>query len=347
MSNLGFIDLRSDTVTLPTEEMRRAMAEAEVGDDVYGEDPTIQRLERLAAEIMGKEAALFVPSGTMGNQVSVMTHTQRGDEVIMEAESHVYYYEVGAMAVLSGVQARPVPGKRGVMDPDDVRKAIRERNNIHFPRTSLVVLENTHNRGGGKVLPLENVKAISDIAHSNGLSVHMDGARIFNAQVATGIPVSEYAKYADSVMFCLSKGLCAPVGSMVVGSKDFINKARKNRKMLGGGMRQAGVLAAAGIIALTKMVDRLQEDHDNAKLLAQKLQQLGYGVDPEEVETNMVVVNVTPTGKDVHTMEMELRSRGVLANANSPKTLRLVTHYGITKDDVMMAVDAFADIMKH
>ncbi len=347
MSNLGFIDLRSDTVTLPTEEMRRAMAEAEVGDDVYGEDPTIQRLERLAAEIMGKEAALFVPSGTMGNQVSVMTHTQRGDEVIMEAESHVYYYEVGAMAVLSGVQARPVPGRRGVMDPDDVRKAIRERNNIHFPRTSLVVLENTHNRGGGKVLPLDNVKAISDIAHSNGLSVHMDGARIFNAQVASGIPASEYAKYADSVMFCLSKGLCAPVGSMVVGSKDFINKARKNRKMLGGGMRQAGVLAAAGIIALTKMVDRLQEDHDNAKLLAQKLQQLGYGVDPEEVETNMVVVNVTPTGKDVHTMEMELRSRGVLANANSPKTLRLVTHYGITKDDVMMAVDAFADIMKH
>jgi len=344
---LDFIDLRSDTVTLPTEEMRRAMAEAEVGDDVYGEDPTIQRLERLAAEIMGKEAALFVPSGTMGNQVSVMTHTQRGDEVIMEAESHVYYYEVGAMAVLSGVQARPVPGRRGVMDPDDVRKAIRERNNIHFPRTSLVVLENTHNRGGGKVLPLENVKAISDIAHSKGLSVHMDGARIFNAQVATGIPVSEYAKYADSVMFCLSKGLCAPVGSMVVGSKDFINKARKNRKMLGGGMRQAGVLAAAGIIALTKMVDRLQEDHDNAKLLAQKLHQLGYGVDPVEVETNMVVVNVTPTGKDVHTMEMELRSRGVLANANSPKTLCLVTHYGITKDDVMMAVDAFADIMKH
>ncbi|HPO83736.1 MAG TPA: low-specificity L-threonine aldolase [Coprothermobacter proteolyticus] len=347
MSNLGFIDLRSDTVTLPTEEMRRAMAEAEVGDDVYGEDPTIQELESLAAKILGKEAALFVPSGTMGNQVSVMTHTQRGDEVIMEAESHVYYYEVGAMAVLSGVQACPVPGKRGVMDPDDVRRAIRERGNIHFPRTSLVVLENTHNRGGGKVLPLDNVKAISDIAHSNGLSVHMDGARIFNAQVASGIPASEYAKYADSVMFCLSKGLCAPVGSMVVGSKDFINKARKNRKMLGGGMRQAGVLAAAGIIALTKMVDRLQEDHDNAKLLAQKLQQLGYGVDPEEVETNMVVVNVTPTGKDVHTMEMELRSRGVLANANSPKTLRLVTHYGITKDDVMMAVDAFADIMKH
>jgi len=347
MSNLDFIDLRSDTVTLPTEEMRRAMAEAEVGDDVYGEDPTIQRLESLAAEIMGKEAALFVPSGTMGNQVSVMTHTQRGDEVIMEAESHVYYYEVGAMAVLSGVQARPVPGKRGVMDPDDVRKAIRERNNIHFPRTSLIVLENTHNRGGGKVLPLENVKAISDIAHSNGLSVHMDGARIFNAQVATGIPVSEYAKYADSVMFCLSKGLCAPVGSMVVGSKDFIDKARKNRKMLGGGMRQAGVLAAAGIIALTKMVDRLQEDHDNAKLLAQKLQQLGYGVDPEAVETNMVVVDVTPTGKDVHTMETELKSRGVLANANSPKTLRLVTHYGITRDDVIMAVDAFAHIMSH
>jgi len=343
---LDFIDLRSDTVTLPTEEMRRAMAEAEVGDDVYGEDPTIQELESLAAKILGKEAALFVPSGTMGNQVSVMTHTQRGDEVIMEAESHVYYYEVGAMAVLSGVQARPVPGKRGVMDPDDVRRAIRERGNIHFPRTSLVVLENTHNRGGGKVLPLDNVKAISDIAHSNGLSVHMDGARIFNAQVASGIPASEYAKYADSVMFCLSKGLCAPVGSMVVGSKDFIDRARKNRKMLGGGMRQAGILAAAGIIALTKMVDRLQEDHDNAKLLAVKLQELGYGVNPEEVETNMVVVDVTPTGKDVHTVEKELKTRGVLANANSPKTLRLVTHYGITSDDAIKAVEVFADIIR-
>jgi len=343
---LDFIDLRSDTVTLPTEEMRRAMAEAEVGDDVYGEDPTIQELESLAAKILGKEAALFVPSGTMGNQVSVMTHTQRGDEVIMEAESHVYYYEVGAMAVLSGVQACPVPGKRGVMDPDDVRRAIRERGNIHFPRTSLVVLENTHNRGGGKVLPLDNVKAISDIAHSNGLSVHMDGARIFNAQVASGIPASEYAKYADSVMFCLSKGLCAPVGSMVVGSKDFIDRARKNRKMLGGGMRQAGILAAAGIIALTKMVDRLQEDHDNAKLLAVKLQELGYGVNPEEVETNMVVVDVTPTGKDVHTVEKELKTRGVLANANSPKTLRLVTHYGITSDDAIKAVEVFADIIR-
>ena len=346
MSTLDFIDLRSDTVTLPTEEMRRAMAEAEVGDDVYGEDPTIQELESLAAKILGKEAALFVPSGTMGNQVSVMTHTQRGDEVIMEAESHVYYYEVGAMAVLSGVQACPVPCKRGVMDPDDVRRAIRERGNIHFPRTSLVVLENTHNRGGGKVLPLDNVKAISDIAHSNGLSVHMDGARIFNAQVASGIPASEYAKYADSVMFCLSKGLCAPVGSMVVGSKDFIDRARKNRKMLGGGMRQAGILAAAGIIALTKMVDRLQEDHDNAKLLAVKLQELGYGVNPEEVETNMVVVDVTPTGKDVHTVEKELKTRGVLANANSPKTLRLVTHYGITSDDAIKAVEVFADIIR-
>jgi len=247
---------------------------------------------------------------------------------------------------LSGVQACPVPGKRGVMDPDDVRRAIRERGNIHFPRTSLVVLENTHNRGGGKVLPLDNVKAISDIAHSNGLSVHMDGARIFNAQVASGIPASEYAKYADSVMFCLSKGLCAPVGSMVVGSKDFIDRARKNRKMLGGGMRQAGILAAAGIIALTKMVDRLQEDHDNAKLLAVKLQELGYGVNPEEVETNMVVVDVTPTGKDVHTVEKELKTRGVLANANSPKTLRLVTHYGITSDDAIKAVEVFADIIR-
>lgn len=342
---MDFIDLRSDTVTLPTEEMRKAMAEAELGDDVYGEDPTVNRLEALAAEIVGKEAAMFVPSGTMGNQVCVMTHTKRGDEVIMEAESHVYYYEVGAMAVLSGVQARPVPGKRGVMNPDDVKTAIREPN-IHFPRTSLVVLENTHNRGGGKVLPLDNVQTISEIAHSNGLSVHMDGARIFNAQVASGIPAREYAKYADSIMFCLSKGLCAPVGSMVAGSKEFIDRARKNRKMLGGGMRQAGVLAAAGIIALTKMVDRLHEDHENAKLLGRKLFEMGYGVNPEDVETNMVVVDVTVVGKDVHTMERELKSRGVLANANSNRTLRLVTHYGITKDDVLKTIDVFYDIMK-
>ncbi len=342
---MAFIDLRSDTVTLPTEEMRKAMANAEVGDDVYGEDPTINRLESLAAEIMGKEAAMFVPSGTMGNQVSVMTHTRRGDEVIMEAESHVYYYEVGAMAALSGVQARPVPGVRGVMNPEDVKRAIREPN-IHYPKTTLVVLENTHNRGGGKVLPLENVKTISEIAHSNGINVHMDGARIFNAQVASGIPAKEYAQYADSIMFCLSKGLSAPVGSMVAGSKDFIERARKNRKMLGGGMRQAGILAAAGIIALTKMVDRLQEDHDHAKLLGEKLHEMGYGVNPEDVETNMVVVDVTVVGKDVHAMEKELKDRGILANANSNKTLRLVTHYGITAEDITKTIDAFNDILR-
>lgn len=342
---MNIVDLRSDTVTKPTDEMRIAMAQADVGDDVYGEDPTVIKLESLAAEMVGKEAALFVPSGTMGNQVCVMTHTQRGDEVIVEAESHIYYYEVGAMAVLSGVQARTVRGVRGVMDPDDVRRAIRDKN-IHFPRTSLVTLENTHNRGGGKVLPLENMKAIYEIAKEHGLNVHLDGARIFNAQVATGIPAKEYCAYADSVMFCLSKGLAAPVGSIVAGSREFIERARKNRKMLGGGMRQAGVLAAAGIVALTKMVDRLAEDHDNAKLLAIELAKMGYGVDPDHVETNMVMVSTDPLHMDAGTLVRKMHERGVLFNAVSSSTVRLVTHKDISRDDVFRALEHFEQVIK-
>jgi len=283
------IDLRSDTVTKPTQAMRDAMAVAEVGDDVYGEDPTVIRLQELAAKMLGKEAGLFVVSGTMGNQVAIMTHTQRGDELITEAESHIFYYEVGDIAALSGVQARQVPGKRVIMDPDDVNHAIRDSSNIHFPRTSLIVLENTHNRGGGKVWPIEYVREIAGIAHERGIAVHMDGARIFNASVASGIAPDVWASYADSVMFCLSKGLCAPVGSMLVGSRDFIDRARKNRKRLGGGLRQAGILAAAGIVALETMVDRLAEDHANAKLLADELARLGYGSDPAEAETNMAM----------------------------------------------------------
>ncbi len=236
------IDFRSDTVTKPTQAMRDAMATADVGDDVYREDPTVIRLEELGAKMLGKEAGLFVCSGTMGNQVAIMTHTQRGDELITEAESHIFYYEVGDIAMLSGVQARQVPGKRGIMDPDDAKHAIRDSSNIHFPRTSLIAIENTTTEWG-QVWPIEYVREISATARERSIAVHLDGARIFNASIASGITPDVCASYADSVMFCLSKGLCAPVGSLLVGSRDYIERARKNRKRLGGGLRQVGILA--------------------------------------------------------------------------------------------------------
>lgn len=339
------IDLRSDTVTKPTEEMRKAMAQAEVGDDVYGEDPTVNELEKLAAKIFGKEDALFVPSGTMGNQVSIMAHTQRGDEVILEANSHIFWYEVGAMAVLSGVMPHPVAGKNGVMDPDDVKKAIRPEN-IHFPRTSLITIENTHNRSGGRVIPLENMKEIYSIAKEFGINVHVDGARIFNASVASGISVKEYARYADSVMFCLSKGLCAPVGSVVVGDSKFIKRARKARKMLGGGMRQAGVLAAAGIIALTKMVDRLKEDHENARFLAMKLREIGYQVNPEDVETNMVILRTDNLRVNASVFLKELEENGVLASSLSDTEIRLVTHKDVSRSQIEDALNVFEKLFR-
>ncbi|HBF11602.1 low-specificity L-threonine aldolase [Thermotoga neapolitana] len=339
------IDLRSDTVTKPTEEMRKAMAQAEVGDDVYGEDPTVNELEKLAAKIFGKEDALFVPSGTMGNQVSIMAHTQRGDEVILEANSHIFWYEVGAMAVLSGVMPHPVAGKNGVMDPDDVKKAIRP-DNVHFPRTSLITIENTHNRSGGRVIPLENMKEIYSIAKEFGINVHVDGARIFNASVATGIPAKEYARYADSVMFCLSKGLCAPVGSVVVGDSEFIKRARKARKMLGGGMRQAGVLAAAGIIALTKMVDRLKEDHENARFLAMKLREIGYQVNPEDVETNMVILRTDNLRVNASVFLKELEENGVLASSLSDTEIRLVTHKDVSRSQIEDALNVFEKLFR-
>lgn len=339
------IDLRSDTVTKPTPEMRKAMAEAEVGDDVYGEDPTVNRLEQLAAEMFGKEAALFVASGTMGNQVSIMAHTQRGDEVILEADSHIFWYEVGAMSVLSNVMPHPIKGKNGAMDPDDVRKAIRPKD-IHFPRTSLITIENTHNRSGGRVVPLENFKAIYQIAKEHGISVHVDGARIFNASTASNVPVKEYAKYADSLMFCLSKGLCAPVGSIVVGSRQFIEKARKVRKILGGGMRQAGVLAAAGIIALTKMVDRLKKDHENAKFLATKLREIGYSVNVEDVETNMVILKTDNLKVNAHQFLSAMREKGVLAVAFSDTSIRLVTHNDVSREDIEKALNVFEELFR-
>ncbi|MCX6097768.1 MAG: low-specificity L-threonine aldolase [Caldiserica bacterium] len=339
------IDLRSDTVTKPTQAMRDAMATAEVGDDVYREDPTVVRLEDLGAGMLGKEAGLFVVSGTMGNQVAIMTHTQRGDELITEAESHIFYYEVGDIAMLSGVQARQVPGKRGVMDPDDVKHAIRDSSNIHFPRTSLIAIENTHNRGGGKVWPIEYVREIAATAHERGIAVHMDGARIFNASIASGIAPDVWASYADSVMFCLSKGLCAPVGSLLVGSREYIERARKNRKRLGGGLRQVGILAAAGIVALETMVERLAEDHANAKLLARELAGLGYGTDPSEAETNMAMVNVGASGQDALSFVAAVKEKGVLCNAVTPSTVRIVTHHDVTTDQCRETVEIFRSLL--
>lgn len=345
MRSATMIDLRSDTVTKPTVEMRKAMAEAEVGDDVYGEDPTVNRLEELAAEMFNKEAALFVASGTMGNQVSIMAHTQRGDEVILEADSHIFWYEAGAMSVLSGVMPHPIKGNNGAMDPEEVRRAIRPKD-IHFPRTSLISIENTHNRSGGRVVPLENFKAIYEIAKQFDMNVHIDGARIFNAAIASNVPVKEYAKYADSLMFCLSKGLCAPVGSIVVGSKEFIERARKARKILGGGMRQAGVLAAVGIVALTKMVDRLREDHENAKFLALKLREIGYMVNPEEVETNMVILRTDNLRVNAHQLLKAMKERGVLAVAFSDSSIRLVTHNDVSRNDILRALDVLEKLFR-
>ncbi|BDG59334.1 low-specificity L-threonine aldolase [Caldinitratiruptor microaerophilus] len=340
------IDLRSDTVTTPTPAMRRAMYEAEVGDDVYREDPTVRRLEELAAEIIGKEAALFVTSGTQGNQVAILTHTRRGDEVIVEAESHIFIYEVGGMAALAGCQARPLPGRRGALDPADVAAAIRPEN-VHFPRTGLVCLENTHNRAGGAVLPQHLVEAVAETARSRGVPLHLDGARIFNAAVATGRPAAELAAPADSVMFCLSKGLGAPVGSILAGSEGFIAEARRMRKLLGGGLRQAGVLAAAGIVALTEMVDRLAEDHENARRLAEGLAQLpGVAVDVAGVETNMVMVDVTDSRWTAATLSGALAEAGVRCNAVGPRRLRLVTHKDVSREDIDEALRRFESVLR-
>lgn len=332
------LDLRSDTVTLPTPEMREAMARAELGDDVYGEDPTVNRLERLAAEMLGKEAGLLVTSGTQGNLVSILAHTQRGDEIILEAESHTYLYEVGGYAVIGGLTARPVKGEMGWMRPEDIEAAIRPPN-IHYPRTGLICVENTHNRAGGMPLTPEQLEADWEVAKRHGLPVHMDGARVFNAAVALRVDVKELAKYADSAMFCLSKGLCAPIGSLVVGPEEFIERARKYRKMMGGGMRQAGVIAAPGIIALTKMVDRLEEDHENARLLAEGLRDMGIKI-LHPVVTNMLYIDVSTlgwTGEDWKEACAKLgwRSHGW---PHSP-IVRLVTHYGIEREDV----EAFLD----
>ncbi|MCX8116337.1 MAG: low-specificity L-threonine aldolase [Desulfobacterota bacterium] len=339
-----WIDLRSDTVTRPTPAMRRAMAEAEVGDDVYGEDPTVNALQEKVARILGKEAALFDPSGTMANQLAIKSHTQPGDEVILEATSHPYNFEGGAGAALSGIQFHCLKGIRGILEAEQIEEAIRPAD-AHYPVTRLICLENTHNRGGGSIYPIEKMAEIHRLAKSRGLSVHLDGARLWNASVATGIPPKAYAQYADSVSVCLSKGLGAPIGSLVAGSKGFIDRVHRFRKMFGGGMRQVGIIAAAGLYALDHHFERLSEDHQHAKQLALGLREIaGIGLDPDQVETNMVIFDVAGTGKTAHQIAGEMRDLGVLIHVLGKTQIRLVTHLDVTSEDIETALRAFRKV---
>lgn len=336
------LDLRSDTVTKPTEAMMRAMAEAEVGDDVYREDPTVNRLEEMAAERLGKEAALFVTSGTQGNQVAVLTHCVNGDEVIAEADSHIFYYEGGAMSALAGVQTRTLTGVRGAMRAEDVEKAIRGKN-IHFPRTKLICLENTHNRAGGAVVTVEQMKSVYEVAQTYQVPVHLDGARLFNAAVAQGVEVAELSRYTDTVQICLSKGLSAPIGSILAGDRDFIEEARWWRKKLGGGLRQVGFVAAPGILALTQMTDRLAEDHDRARELADGLRKLSLQVDP--VETNIVLVHTESIQETAVAFLKRLEQRGVLAVDFDEYVIRFTTHRHISAENVTRVLEIVEELL--
>ena len=336
------LDFRSDTVTKPTPEMREAAKNAEVGDDVYGDDPTVNRLEELSADILGKEAGLFVTSGTQGNAVSILAHTQRGDEVILEERSHIYVNEVGGLAVMGQLMARTIPGEKGWMRPELIGAAIRAEN-IHYPNTGLLCIENTHNSAGGIALTLDQMKSNWDEAKDHKIGVHLDGARVFNAAVALDVDVKKIAQYADTIQFCLSKGLSAPVGSLVVGSQELVEKARKYRKMLGGGMRQAGIIAAPGIIAVTDMVDRLEDDHKNAKILAKGLEDLGIKV-LNDVQTNMVYIDFSVIGWSEEDWVNACNELGWKTRARGTGT-RLVTHYGIEEEDIRDFLGGFEKII--
>jgi threonine aldolase len=335
-----YIDLRSDTVTRPTQEMRDAMAGAEVGDDVYGDDPTVNRLEELAARTLGKEAALFGPSGTMGNQLCVMTHTQPGNEIIAGAASHIVHYEAGAAAKLSGVAYALVDNPDHFIHERDVRRLVRPPGNVHYPKTALLCLENA--LCDGNVVPLAELRAAADTAWEMGLKVHLDGARIFNAALALGIPARDIAACADSVMFCVSKGLCAPVGSLVCGSAEFVEKARYNRKILGGGMRQVGVLAACGIVALEKMTGRLREDHENARLLGDRLAEIqGIRVNRERIRINMVFWKAEIPGFDSEAFTGFMLKRRIKVSGGPE--YRFVTHHDVSREDIDTVVKALGE----
>lgn len=329
------IDLRSDTVTRPTEGMRRAMLEAPLGDDVFGEDPTVNRLEEYVAELLGKAAAIYAPSGTMTNQIGIFVGTNRGEEVYLHEGSHVFVYEAGAPALLSGVQVRTLPGEAGRISPQTLRAAVRPEN-VHFPRSRLLSLENTHNTAGGRVYPLEDFAAVAAEARDLGLKVHLDGARLFNAQAATGIPAREWCEHADTVSVCSSKGLGAPVGSLLAGDEETIREARRARKAFGGGMRQAGVIAAAALYAFEHHTERLVEDHERARKLAAGLREAGYDVDPPE--TNIVLVGV----ENPEAFLVALARESVLATPGKAGYVRLCTHLDIGDEDVEKAVGVAA-----
>lgn len=341
------VDLRSDTVTLPSDKMREAMVRAELGDDVFGEDPTVNRLQQMAAERVGKEAGLLVVSGTMGNLASILTHCRRGEEVILGDQSHTFLYEGGGISALGGVHPHTVSNQPdGTLRLEDIEAAIRP-DNVHFPRTRLICLENTHNRCYGTPLRPEYMEAVGELARRHGLAIHLDGARIFNAATALGVDVKELTRCADSITFCLSKGLAAPVGSVLCGSKAFIGEARRTRKVLGGGMRQAGVLAAAGIVALEKMIDRLREDHDNAMRLARGIARIdGLSIDLAHVHTDIVYFEVVRDGLTAEELAKRLDGHGVRMLSVGPKRIRAVTHYGITADDIKSAMLALEDVMR-
>lgn len=339
---MKIIDLRSDTVTKPTQEMREAMFNAIVGDDVYQDDPTAIRLEEIAAELVGKEAALFVPSGTFGNQLALLTHTNRGDEVILEANCHIKKYEVGASSVIAGVQLHPIEGVMGEMDTTKIKQAIRGED-IHFPKTSLICLENA--TGLGTLLSLDYMKKVSNIAKEAEIHIHLDGARVFNAATSLNVDVKEICQHVDSVMFCLSKGLCAPIGSILAGSREFINKARKNRKLMGGGMRQVGVIASCGIISLEKMNKRLSIDHDNANYLANKLEQIsGFHVNRDRLNINMVFVTVDKDENFPENFSGLLLEKGIKVNGYRGEEIRFVTHNDINRSDIDYVVKVLKEI---
>jgi threonine aldolase len=337
----GLVDLRSDTVTRPTDEMFEAMRTAPLGDDVLGDDPTVMQLEELAARIVGKEAAMFVPSGTMGNQIALACHCQPGDAILIEEEAHILYYEVGGPALIAGVVSWTLPSNRGAIDPSVIEKRILKAN-LHTPGTTLLCLENTHNRAGGAIIPLDAMAAYRQIADRRDIRIHLDGARVFNAAVGLGVPVREIAQHVDTVNFCLSKGLRSPVGSMLCGPAAFIEKARIWRKRLGGGMRQAGILAACGIVSLTKNVDRLADDHRRAKEIARAVSDMGgLSVNLDEVETNMVMVDTEALAVEV---QAKLAQQGVLCLPTGLNRLRLVLHADIDDEMVGKAIEAFRSL---
>lgn len=344
---MEYVDLRSDTVTKPTPEMREAMAKAEVGDDVFGDDPTVNKLQDMAAAVLGKEAALFVPSGTMGNLAAILAHCQRGDEVILGKQNHTFMYEAGGVSVLGGVHSCQLNNQpNGSLLIPDIESAIRS-DDPHEPVTRLVCLENTHNHCGGTVQSPQYMREVSDFAHSRGLKVHLDGARLFNAAAALGVDVKELSGPVDSVTFCLSKGLCSPVGSVLCGEREFIRKAHRLRKMLGGGMRQAGVLAAAGIFSLEKMTRRLADDHVRARHLAEGLSEIPHIIlDAGSPATNMIFFNLADSVKLTNgQIEENMKDRGVLVHGSGPRRFRVVTHYWVDDAGVDQAVAAFRDVL--